>query len=216
MPLFICRFCASERKNIISLRSHECTCPSNLNRNYKNGMTGKKGTNQYLKADKLGLPRPITTEATRNKIIEALTGRKHSQESKDKISRARLKYLTENPDKVPYLLNHYSKGPSYPEKYWKEIFDKYGVKYTEQYRIHLYQLDFALIEEKIDIEIDGNQHYSNEKAIKRDIRRDEYLENLGWKIIRIKWSDYKKLVDKKDRINYVKSIIDKIQTNTNS
>jgi len=179
-------------------------------------MTGKKGTNQYLKADKLGLPRPITTEATRNKIIEALTGRKHSQESKDKISRARLKYLTENPDKVPYLLNHYSKGPSYPEKYWKEIFDKYGVKYTEQYRIHLYQLDFALIEEKIDIEIDGNQHYSNEKAIKRDIRRDEYLENLGWKIIRIKWSDYKKLVDKKDRINYVKSIIDKIQTNTNS
>lgn len=214
MLLFICQFCGSERKNAISWKSHERSCPSNLNRKYKNWMTGKKGSNQHIKAKELGLPKPVLSKASSDKIIKSNTSRKHTQETKDKISRARIKYLSENPDKVPYKLNHYSKGPSYPERYWKEIFDKFDVKYTEQYQIHYYQLDFALVEEKIDIEIDGDQHYLDERIVKSDILRNEYLENLGWKIIRIKWSDYKKLVDKEDRINYVRYIIEKIRTST--
>jgi len=44
--------------------------------------------------------------------------KKHSQETKDKISKSRIKYLMEHPDKVPYLLNHSSRM-SYPEKIFK-------------------------------------------------------------------------------------------------
>jgi predicted DNA-binding protein YlxM (UPF0122 family) len=40
---------------------------------------------------------------------------KHSEETKQKISESRTRYLRENPDKVPYLINHSSKK-SYPEK----------------------------------------------------------------------------------------------------
>jgi len=42
-------------------------------------------------------------------------GKHHSKETKDKISKIRIEYLTKHPDKVPYLLNHSSKI-SYPEE----------------------------------------------------------------------------------------------------
>jgi very-short-patch-repair endonuclease len=115
---------------------------------------------------------------------------------------------------APYKLNHYSKGPSYPERYWKDIFDEAGIDYVEQHQIHTYQLDFALVEEKIDIEIDGDQHYLDQRIVESDKRRNEYLENLGWKIIRVRWSQYKKLIDKQDRIDYVSNIINEIRTGT--
>ena len=49
-----------------------------------------------------------------------LSPRIHSNETKEKISISRKKYLSEHPDQVPYLLNHYSKGESYPEKYFEK------------------------------------------------------------------------------------------------
>lgn len=58
MKLFICQFCGSERKNHNSWRNHERCCPSNPDRNYKNGMTGKKGSNQFTKAKELGISVP--------------------------------------------------------------------------------------------------------------------------------------------------------------
>lgn len=62
-----------------------------------------------------------------------------SEETKNKISKSRKKYLIENPDKVPYLLNHSSKGPSYPESYFEKIF-KDKLKYEKYYRIGFLQL----------------------------------------------------------------------------
>ena len=211
MELFICCHCGSKRENHNSWKNHERCCSFNHNRVYKNGMTGKKGSNQYTKAKRLNQPKPIKSLETLEKIRLANTGRKHSQETKEKISKARRKYLTENPDMVPYKLNHYSKGPSYPERYWKKILNKANINYVEQYQIHTYQLDFALVERKIDIEIDGDQHYLDQRIVESDKRRNEYLESLGWKIIRIRWSEYKKIVDKQDRIAYVNNIINEIQ-----
>jgi very-short-patch-repair endonuclease len=216
MLIFICQFCGRETTNPGANKAHENKCPSNPNpATYKSGRkSGHKGANQYTKAQSLGLPKPEISEASRQKLRDANVGRKHPQEVKDKISKARRKYLSENPDMVPYKLNHYSKGPSYPERYWKKIFDKAELNYVEQYQIHTYQLDFALVEEKIDIEIDGDQHYLDRRIIKSDKHRNEYLENLGWKIIRVRWSEYKKLVDKQNRMDYVNNIINEIRTGT--
>jgi len=47
--------------------------------------------------------------------------RKHSQETKEKISEIRKAFLKENPDKVPYRLNHSSRE-SYPEKIFREAY----------------------------------------------------------------------------------------------
>lgn len=213
-----CKFCGRETTNPGANKKHENRCNDNPNPviyvNYKGTNGNNKGENQYTKAKRLGLPKPEITEETRKKLSENQKQRTLSQETKDKISKSRIKYLTENPDMVPYKLNHYSKGPSYPERYWKKILDKANIKYVMQYPIHTYQLDFALVEEKIDIEIDGDQHYLDPRIIESDKRRNEYLESLGWKIIRVRWSDYKKLVDKQDRMDYVTNIINEIRTGT--
>lgn len=55
MTLFICSYCGSERKNSNSWKNHERSCPANPDRPYVNGMTGKKGSNQFIKAHEKGL-----------------------------------------------------------------------------------------------------------------------------------------------------------------
>jgi len=116
-----------------------------------------------------------------------------SEETRKKISISRSKYLNEHPDQVPYLLNHYSKGDSYPERYFKELFEVEKIDLKHHLQIGLYQLDFYNLESKIDIEIDGDQHHLDKRIAESDIRRTEFLESQGWKVFRVKWSDYQKL-----------------------
>lgn len=174
-------------------------------------MAAKKGSsakNQYSKAKDLGLPKPQISEKSRLKMSIASSERRHTDETKKKISESRIKFLRENPDQVPYKLNHYSKGRSYAEEYWKVVLDSNNIVYEEQYQIGTYQLDFAFPELKIDLEIDGDQHHLDKRIVESDKRRNLYLEELGWTIIRVKWSEYKKLINKKD---YVNTILERIR-----
>lgn len=126
-----------------------------------------------------------------------------SKETKDKISASRIEYLNKNPEMVPYKLNHYSKGLSYPERYWKEILISNNIIFTDQFQIGLYSLDFALVDKMIDLEIDGEQHYLDQRIVASDQRRTKFLEDLGWTVIRIRWSEYKKLKDKQKFIDLI-------------
>jgi very-short-patch-repair endonuclease len=45
----------------------------------------------------------------------------------------------------------------------------------------------------IDVEIDGEQHYLDCRICKSDSERNEYLRNLGWTVIRIRWARYQRL-----------------------
>lgn len=139
------------------------------------------------------------------KLSDIGKGKVISEEVRKKISKSRKKYLIDNPDKVPYLLNH-SREESYPEKYFTNIFNKNGLILQKGYKIWLYELDFCIIDKKIDIEIDGDQHYLDKKIVESDKRRNEYLIKRGWDIIRIKWSDYQKL-DKDLKVKYINDLI---------
>ncbi len=133
-----------------------------------------------------------------------------TDETKKKISESRKKYLEENPDKVPYLLNHYSKGPSYPEKYFMEVFDNEQIDLKYHKQIKYYQLDFYNEGKKVDVEIDGEQHYLDGRITKSDEKRNQYLEDLGWIVFRIRWSDYQKLPykEKQKVIKEIKKILE--------
>jgi very-short-patch-repair endonuclease len=137
-----------------------------------------------------------------------------SEETKKKISISRTKYLKENPDKVPYLLNHYSKGESYPEKYFTEIFDKYNIKYDKFHRSGIYHIDFAIIDNGVAIEIDGEQHYLDEKIKGSDVRKDKFLKDKGWDVFRIRWSYYQKL-DREEKEEYIRDLIKYIEGSDN-
>lgn len=163
--------------------------------------------NLIISAKKLGL---FISRSKSESISISLrkTPRKHSEETKKKISEIRKKYLQENPDKVPYKLNHSSKE-SYPEKYFTEVFGNEGIEVVKSFNIGIYELDFCILDKKIDIEIDGSQHYYDEKIVESDKRRNKFLEDNGWDIIRINWSDYQKLgfEYKKEYISNLKSYI---------
>ena len=55
--MFECKYCKKECSKR-SHKNHELRCPLNEDRVYKNGMLGKKGKNQYIKAKELGIEKP--------------------------------------------------------------------------------------------------------------------------------------------------------------
>ena len=124
-----------------------------------------------------------------------------TEQHKLNLSIARTKYLKENPDKVPYKLNHYSKGQSYPESYFEKwLLDK-EVSFISEQQVSIYSIDFRIGD--IALEIDGEQHYVDERIVKSNFYRDEYLKSLGIETIRVRWAHYQKLSneDKKDYLN---------------
>ncbi|MGH7024034.1 MAG: endonuclease domain-containing protein [Caulobacteraceae bacterium] len=56
-----------------------------------------------------------------------------------------------------------------------------GVKFRRQVPIDRYFADFACVEAKLVVELDGGQHADQEAY---DARRTEALEACGWKVIR--------------------------------
>ncbi len=91
--MLLCKFCNKECKNENSLRNHSRLCKSNPERQYTafsdpntNPSKLGSGSNQYIKAAKLGLPKPIISLESRQVRSLATTNKnlKESQESKNK------------------------------------------------------------------------------------------------------------------------------------
>jgi hypothetical protein len=51
-----------------------------------------------------------------------------------------------------------------------------------RHRGEYYRLDFALIEERVNIELDGPKHFGTSES---DAQRDTWLKERGWRVIRI-------------------------------
>ena len=188
-----CRYCNKECKNDNSLRNHERLCKSNPNRQltYFSNHQDFKRSNQFIKAKELGLPVPEVSNETRRKQGEYWLGKHLSEETKKKQSNTMKKKIMEGTIEVGYLRYHSSKV-SYPEEYFMEVFK--GIPYKYNYQVGLYQLDFAIPERKVYIEIDGEQHYTDKRIVEYDKERTSKLESLGWKCIkRVRWSKYQKL-----------------------
>ena len=119
-------------------------------------------------------------------------GIKHSEKTKKKLSLIRKQWISENPDKSPYIVSHKSRGETYPEKYFREWMEKENIPFQQEYRFKLYAFDF-LVNERIDLEIDGDQHKNDKRIIEHDIKRDNKSKDAGFIVYRIMWSDYQKL-----------------------
>lgn len=78
--------------------------------------------------------------------------------------------------------------PSYPEQYFIDLFKNENISgWEREYKVGPYFIDFAFIDKKIALEIDGKQHWLNEDRIEKDKKKDILLKQEGWKVIRIKW-----------------------------
>lgn len=201
MDMYKCKYCGKECKNKNSLAQHEIRCKQNPNKieiksnfiqyqkDLKTGVKTKIYNNQYTKAKILGLPKPEMSEKTREKISKVWKGRKHSEESKQKISVSMKKVVKERPEsysasnvngrvkKVEYNGNIFDSS-------WEVVVAKFlddnnilwerpqnGFEYIWENDTHLYYPDFYIPSMDLYIEV---------KGYKRD--RDEYkwksLNNL--------------------------------------
>lgn len=134
-------------------------------------------------------------EETKQIRAKKLVGFKHSEETKILISKKRKKWISENPDKSPYLLCHKSKGESYPEKYFRKWMEKENIPFQQEYKFKLYSFDF-LVNERIDLEIDGSQHKGDPVIVEHDKKRDNDSNNKGFIVYRVDWMNYQKLNQK--------------------
>jgi very-short-patch-repair endonuclease len=219
---YICKYCGKECKNDNSLRNHERLCRLNPNRQQPNidiyynktnivkhpawnkGLTKENDIRLKIKGEKLH------EKFAKGEITHFFHGKHHEEETKQRLSEKMKKYFKDNPEKIPYKLYHHSKK-SYPETYFENVFkndDVLKILKTE-YPVGLYSLDFAEPNMKIDIEIDGEQHYSDKRIVEHDKIRSSNLKKLGWSEYRIRWSKYKKLTkdEQKNVIEEIKTLL---------
>ena len=79
---------------------------------------------------------------------------------------------------------------------WKHLQrSQLGQKFRRQHSVGGCILDFYCPESKLNVELDGNHHFS-EEGIMKDKRRDKFLEKYNVKVIRFENSDvFDKLPD---------------------
>ena len=174
--------------------SHQTYCKKNPNRKIidksgnKNPMFGKTGSNQFLKAEKLGFSKPIVSEDTRKKNSIRSKNRKHDKSTIEKIRVSMQNAVRKNPESYSASnINGRVKKIEYKgfllDGNWELTFAKWcdenGIKWERnkkgfEYQWNgnrLYYPDFYLSEFDIYIEIKGYQR-------DRDIEKWKSIPNL--------------------------------------
>jgi very-short-patch-repair endonuclease len=83
-------------------------------------------------------------------------------------------------------------SPTLFELRFKARLEAAGVVFVFQEIIAPYIPDFVIREKKIIIELDGRHHRNDADKVEYDKRRDKYLQNRGWTVIRIANKDASK------------------------
>ncbi len=192
--MIICKICKKEIKDMLTLSQHI------KNHGYNNVLE------YYINCENFKIPKCEFCEKEA-KLIKGIKFRKTcgcnscvtktrikkiSDETKIKISNS-LKISHKNGKHPGWsFINNDINRRSYPEKWFiknvlkkYEFYSKYIIK--EKLPYSKYFLDFALLDMKIDIEIDGQQHFRTDDAIIHDIERDRFMLSNDWRIYRIAW-----------------------------
>jgi very-short-patch-repair endonuclease len=159
---------------------------------------------------KLKLHLPVCKHNSNHRSLPTPPRIPHTKESKEKISKARKKYLKENPQNHTY--NTLRNKESYPEKYFNEVFSNAGLNFQREVHCGTYSLDFYFPEYQVDFETDGEQHYTDERIIESDKNRTEYLKTQNIETIRIRWSLFKMIKNIDEKESFVKELIDGIKS----
>ncbi|MEK7087636.1 MAG: DUF559 domain-containing protein [Patescibacteria group bacterium] len=185
------------RGNSTSKKQKEAARQFNLGK--KRSEKTKKLMGRAKLGNKYGLGHKVSEEAKKktgdiNRGNKYRLGKKHSDEAKENMRAAAIKRLEEGTLGWP-------RGESYSEKVFREFLEYCGaingIDFVQEYHIGIYWLDFAYLDEKHYIEIDGQQHLIPE-AIEHDKKRDGWLESQGWIGIRLPAKGLKEFLYRRD------------------
>ena len=196
---YICKFCNKECKNPNSLRNHERLCKLNPNQDIRCLELLHKNRDKWNQSEgRTAWNKGLTKETDERLANQGKKfheryhgktglwfGKKHSEETKRKISETQKKNYAGKSRYIPVQEHR----KSYAEQYFDVIF----ADAQKQFPVDRYRLDYAWPDTKTYIEVDGEQHYT-EEGLKHDNERTQVLEALGWSCKkRIRWSEYQKL-----------------------
>ena len=73
---------------------------------------------------------------------------------------------------------------------WRQLRElkQAGFKFRQQVPIDHFIVDFACLSERLIVEVDGGTH-STEDELRRDARRERYLNDQGFRVLRVWNSD---------------------------
>jgi histone H3/H4 len=207
----ICRFCKKDLNNNRSFLNHERLCKHNPNRQntpfnsqeFQKNKTGAGNSNKYIKAMKLGLPKPEISELTRKKMSDSYKrNRRFSYASKESIE-----FIREIISSIPELNNYVCYSHS----------DKH--EYVLNYDGKKFCYDFCIPELKIIVEYNGTKFHPREndvhwispfgvtydEAFTKDKFKEKLANDNGFTVFYC-WSD-SKLDDIQIIINEIRSLL---------
>lgn len=198
---YICQYCGKICGNKGALINHENACYLNPNKvknpnrkgNYghiKGHIAWNKGltkeNNESLK--RAGLT--LKNKYLNGELIPSFLGKHHSIEAKKLISEKRKQWLLEHKDQ--HVWRRDSKFLSVPCENLKQYLKNKGINFVEEYEPFddiNYCVDIAWPDEKIAIEVNGNQHYNKDGSLRKYYqKRHKLFEERGWKIFEIHYS----------------------------
>lgn len=210
-----CKYCGKVCKNKNSLAQHEIRCKENPNRikiksNSSNfieynklvKLGKRKASNQFIKAKELGLPQPIITEETREKLGRTWRGKTLPTQMKEKISEGMQRAVRLYPDSYSSSnVNGRVKKVIYKDiildSQWEVDFAIWldekqivwerpnkGFEYIYEDKKHIYYPDFYLPQLDIYVEV---------KGYKRE--RDKYKWKSLHNLIVVSATDIKRIKD---------------------
>ena len=124
------------------------------------------------------------------KIIGSFKGKKHSEETKEKIRQKRIEYLKLKTGQTAWERRSSGKMSYLEQWFYDEIIIKENLlsKYdiVNEYSEYPYFIDFAFLNIKLAVELDGACHFTNgNKRKESDLKKNKLLKSKGWNIFRI-------------------------------
>jgi very-short-patch-repair endonuclease len=124
------------------------------------------------------------SEESRQKMSLASKGRKHSEESKQRMSRLRTEFLLANPDH--HFCNYKS---SKSERRFADRLTEWSINFIPQFNDpkwnRAFKADFYLLDYNCIIEVNGTFKYRDGKLDQYYLDRSAIIESAGYKILNI-------------------------------
>ena len=203
-----CKFCGKICKNENSLRNHQRLCKENPDRQ-ESSFKKYNDERDYVPWNK-GLdvsdPRVAKNGEKLSLKLKGRLGRKPTEEERSKISES-MKLAHSEGRAWNIGRSRWNNDPSFPESFFMKVIENEfeDKNYIREYPFNNFSLDFASVDKQRCIEIDGDQHQRFQSYKDRDSRKDKMLQENGWTVLRISWSEMCK--DTKQWIQVAKDFI---------